>query len=83
MDSSLPAPSDTGFRSPRGTLLAASGLIVVFFLLFVGITTYLFLQGHRDAYERAEDKAASAAQLVATNAGWIYETAQQALRRID
>jgi two-component system, sensor histidine kinase PdtaS len=83
VDSTIPASPETGFRSPRGTLLAASGLIVVFFLLFVGITTYLFLQGYRDARERAEDKAASAAQLVATNAGWIYETAQQALRRID
>jgi two-component sensor histidine kinase len=83
VDSSQPVPVDRGFRSPRGTLLAASGLIVVFFLLFVGITIFLFLQGYRDAYERAEDKAASASQLVATNAGWIYETAQQALRRID
>lgn len=83
MDSSSPVSLDRGFRSPRGTLLAASGLIVVLFLLFVGITVYLFLQGYRDAYERAEDKASSAAQLVATNVGWIYETAQQALRRID
>jgi two-component sensor histidine kinase len=64
-------------------VLAASGLIVVFFLLFVGVTGYLLLQGYNNARDRAEERAVSAARQVATNAGWIYETAQQALRRID
>ena len=80
---SSPIQPKRWLRSSRRTLLAGTGLIAVFFMLFVGITSYLFIQGYRDAYERAEERSSSAAQLVATNAGWIYETAQQTLRRID
>jgi two-component sensor histidine kinase len=63
--------------------LAATGLILLFLLLFAGLATFLFWQGYRDTFERAEAKAISSAQLVATNVEWIVETARQALRRID
>lgn len=63
--------------------LAATGLILLFLLLFAGLGAFLFWQSYRDTYERTEARAASSAQLVATNAEWIVETARQALRRID
>lgn len=62
---------------------AAIGLIVLLFALFLlvlGISTY---QGRRDAQQRAFDRATSASQVVSTNARWIVQLAEQALRHID
>ena len=41
------------------------------------------MQAYRDAEQRSVDRAESAAHVVAINGKWIYEVAQQALRRID
>ena len=68
---------------PRGASMAAIGLILLFLLLFAGLSFFVFWQGYRDAYEQTEAKAASSAHIVATNVGWMVETVRQALRRID
>ncbi|HTV70117.1 MAG TPA: cache domain-containing protein [Rhizobiaceae bacterium] len=62
---------------------AAIWLISALFLLFLLVLVFSTLQGRREAQRRAEDRAFAASEVVATNARWIVELSQQALRRID
>ncbi|MBE7731719.1 sensor histidine kinase [Devosia faecipullorum] len=45
--------------------------------------TYFISEAVNQARSRLEDRSRAAAQIVATNAGWLGEVAQQTLRRID
>lgn len=58
-------------------------LIVLFLASFAGIFTYFLLQGTQQTATGLRDRSAAAAQVVATNAAWISEVAQQTLRRVD
>ncbi len=69
--------------NPNVALRAAVGLIVVLFALFLLVLTFSILREKSDAQRRAEDRALSASQVVATNARWITELSRQALARID
>lgn len=71
--------------SPRpGTATSAAlVLILVLIVLFACVGGYLLLQSYRDTYARVEARAQGAAQVVAVNAQWTFETARQALVRID
>ena len=59
------------------------GLAVSFLLLFVGIFGYFISIGVKQTQQRLEERSAAAAQVVATNAFWISEVANQTLRRVD
>lgn len=62
---------------------AAIGLMLVFLALFVAIFAYFIAAGVRQTQQNLEDRSRAAAQVVATNAYWISEVANQTLRRID
>ena len=62
---------------------AAIGLMLIFLALFVSIFAYFIAAGVRQTQQNLEDRSRAAAQVVATNAYWISEVANQTLRRID
>ncbi|WP_197435625.1 histidine kinase dimerization/phosphoacceptor domain -containing protein [Agrobacterium vitis] len=57
----------------------SSGFLLVL-LIFGGL---LVSENYRAALKNGEARALASAQVVATNAGWIMEASNQALRRID
>jgi len=67
-------------RLPVKSVIA---LIVALFVLCGLVLGYSAYSGWREATIRANERAAAASQVVATNARWIVELSQQALRRID
>lgn len=62
---------------------AAIGLMFVVLALFAAIFGYFLVIGVRQTEQRFQERSAAAAQVVATNAFWISEVAQQTLRRVD
>lgn len=62
---------------------AAVGLMLIFLVLFVSIFGYFIAAGVRQTQQNLEDRSRAAAQVVATNAYWISEVANQTLRRVD
>lgn len=62
---------------------AAIGLMLIFLALFVSIFAYFVAAGVRQTQQNLEDRSRAAAQVVATNAYWISEVANQTLRRVD
>ncbi len=74
----LPKPERSAF-----SVRAAITLIVVLLALFVVVLAVSIYQARHDAEQRAFDRATSASQVVTTNAKWIVQLAQQALRHID
>ena len=59
------------------------GLLLVFLAAFAGIFGFFLQQGIRTNQQRLEERSAAAAQVVANNAFWIDQLAQQTLRRVD
>lgn len=59
------------------------GLALVFLMLFVSIFGYFINVGINQTQQRFEERSAAGAQVVATNAYWITEVANQTLRRVD
>lgn len=57
--------------------------MLLFLALFVGIFAYFFVGGTRTVQQGFEEKSAAAAQVVASNAYWIAQVANQTLRRVD
>lgn len=57
--------------------------MLVFLALFVAIFAYFVEAGVRQTQQNFEDRSKAAAQVVATNAYWINEVANQTLRRVD
>ncbi len=55
----------------------------MFLAAFGGIFGFFLQQGIRTNQERLEERSAAAAQVVANNAFWIDQLAQQTLRRVD
>lgn len=55
----------------------------MFLAAFAGIFGFFLQQGIRTNEERLQDRSAAAAQVVANNAFWIDQLAQQTLRRVD
>ena len=70
-------------RGAVSAISAAIGLMVVFLAVFVGICGYFLAVGRQQTEERLIERSSAAAQVVATNASWIAEVAQQTLRRVD
>ncbi len=70
-------------RTGPTALRAATGLIGLMFVLFLAVLAVLILRERELARSAAENRAAAAAQVVATNARWITELSRQALGRID
>ena len=62
---------------------AAIALIALMLILFVVVLATSTYQARQSAERAAFERAATSAQVVATNAKWIDELAWQALRRID
>jgi two-component sensor histidine kinase len=79
----LAAQGSSAREGSAFTLWAATGLIVFMFLLFIVVLSFSILREWRDTEERAQDRALSASQVVATNARWIVELSRQSLARID
>lgn len=61
----------------------AVGLMVIVLVLFLGILGYFIADGLHRTNERLEEKSRAASQVLATNAYWIAEVANQTLRRVD
>lgn len=57
--------------------------MLVFLTLFATIFGYFALAGVRQAQKSLEDRSGAATQVVAANAYWINEVANQTLRRVD
>lgn len=72
--------TDGGGGPPVKSVIA---LIVALFVLCGLVLIFSAYSGWREASIRANDRAGAASQVVATNARWIVELSQQALRRID
>src|SRR5690349_7155686 len=77
------APPAAARFAPRSALPATIALIAILFAMFVGVLGYSMMRAYDEAQMRARDRADAASQVVAINAKWIVELAQQALRRID
>jgi two-component sensor histidine kinase len=65
------------------SIKAVLGLMVAVLSLFLAVLGYSIYMARVDAERRAMDRAFAASQVVSTNAFWITELSQQALRRID
>ncbi|RYD91378.1 MAG: hypothetical protein EOP50_14405, partial [Sphingobacteriales bacterium] len=58
-------------------------LLVVFLAVFAAIFWFFLQQGLRSNEDRLQDRSVAAAQVVANNAFWMDQLAQQTLRRVD
>lgn len=65
----------------RGSLPVWIGLLIVAAVLVAG--TMLVRQNYNSAIQEGEMRASAAANVVATNANWMMQASDQALRRID
>jgi two-component sensor histidine kinase len=75
-----------GISSGLGKISAKQvviGLALIFLALFISIFGYFISVGVRQTGQRFEEQSAAAAQVIATNAYWIAEVADQTLRRVD
>lgn len=70
-------------RRTVAAIPAAIGLMLVFLALFAGIFGYFLATGINQTEDRLVERSSAAAQVIATNASWIAEVAQQTLRRVD
>lgn len=71
---------------PAGEVRAATvavGFVVLCIAAFAAVFTYFVLQAVGQTRVRFEERSQAAAQVVATNAGWVAQVANQTLRRID
>jgi len=75
------APTEPLGRVPA--IPAAITLLVLFLAAFAGLFGYFLAQGANETAARLNERSSAAAQVVATNALWISELANQTLRRID
>lgn len=70
-----------------GREVRATSVAIIFLSLSIAIFTfvlaYFVTEAVNQARSRLEDRSRAAAQVVATNAGWLEEVAQQTLRRVD
>jgi two-component sensor histidine kinase len=78
----LHQPRTGGLRRISAIPVALT-LLLLFLAAFAGIFGYFLVQGVRQTATTLEERAAAAAQVVATNAAWINEVANQTLRRVD
>ncbi len=74
-------------REVRSREVRAASVAVAFVALciavFAGIFAYFVFQAIGQTRLRLEERSQVAAQVVATNAGWVAQVANQTLRRID
>ena len=74
-------------REVRSREVRAASVAVAFVTLciavFAGIFAYFVFQAIGQTRLRLEERSQAAAQVVATNAGWVAQVANQTLRRID
>lgn len=75
--------SQTGRARRISAIPVALTLLILFLAAFAGIFGYFLVQGVRQTATTLEERSAAAAQVVATNAAWINEVANQTLRRVD
>ncbi len=70
------------FGEVRATTVAIAFLILCI-AAFVSVFAYYVIQAMGQTRTRLEERADAAAQVVATNAGWVAQVANQTLRRVD
>jgi two-component sensor histidine kinase len=69
-----------------GEVRAATVAVAVLSLcvaIFAGVFAYFVFQAIGQTRDRLEERSQAAAQVVATNAGWVAQVANQTLRRVD
>lgn len=69
-------------REVRAATVAIA-LLLLCFLAFAGVFTYFVAAAVVQTGQRLEERAESSARVVATNAGWMAQVAEQTLRRMD
>ncbi|KKB76689.1 hypothetical protein VW35_18190 [Devosia soli] len=75
-------PIKAGWAASRSIQLTI-GLMLTALLLFVALLIYFFSLAANQTQARVEERSLAASQVVATNAYWITELANQTLRRVD
>ncbi len=70
------------FGEVRATTVAVAFLLLCV-AVFAGVFAYFVIQGVDQTRIRLEERSQAAAQVVATNAGWVAQVANQTLRRVD
>ncbi|SMQ63929.1 signal transduction histidine kinase [Devosia lucknowensis] len=61
----------------------AAGFIVLCVAAFASVFAFFVFQGIAQTRTQLEERSQAAAQVVATNAGWMAQVANQTLRRVD
>jgi two-component sensor histidine kinase len=69
-------------REVRAASVAAA-FVILCIAAFAGVFAYFVYQAVGQTRMRLEERSQAAAQVVATNAGWVAQVANQTLRRID
>jgi two-component sensor histidine kinase len=69
-------------REVRAASVAAA-FVTLCIAVFAGVFAYFVIQAIGQTRMRLEERSQAAAQVVATNAGWVAQVANQTLRRID
>lgn len=76
-----------GGNQVRSKEVLAANVAIAFVVLciaaFAGVFAFFVFQGIEQTRNRLEERSEAAAQVVATNAGWVAQVAQQTLRRAD
>ena len=70
------------FGEARATTVAIAFLLLCL-AAFAGVFAYFVFQAVGQTRVRLEERSAAAAQVVATNAGWMAQVANQTMRRMD
>lgn len=70
-------------RLPSRTGVAATALVVLLLVFFVGGTVLLIWNNYRYAEALTRNRASLASEVVSTNVGWVMEVAQQILGAVD
>jgi two-component sensor histidine kinase len=66
----------------RATTVAAA-FVILCIAAFAGVFAYFVFQAIGQTRSRLEERSTAAAQVIATNAGWVEQVANQTLRRLD
>ena len=81
-EATLAGGKNRSLREVRATTVAVTFLLLCF-AAFAVVFAYFVFQAIGQTRTRLEERSTAAAQVVATNAGWVAQVANQTLRRVD
>lgn len=81
-DVALSGGNTIRFGEVRATTVAIA-FVLLCMAIFAGVFAFFVFQAVGQTRVRLEERSQAAAQVVATNAGWVAQVANQTLRRLD